>query len=160
MAKLEDVVTLTRYHHGPVGSFIDTYTVNDMPIDEFIANLQNEGIQILPDQSEKTITYSLPRHNTVDNTANIPLHIALDPKAIPQVKTLAYILRDADGLQLTLQKYGNTISRPAPGIIGGSITGEFGLAVHIRYEGRSPDTSVTEKVDRALRNTYGSESIP
>lgn len=149
--KLTEDIIISKSYRSPAGSPRKGYSLDDKPIDEFIANLEKEGVSIERRFSQKEVEYTISTspQSSEHKKAILPLSTELEGHVE------AYYLRDEDGLALELRNYNNVTERPRKGVIGGMYGGEAGVVCKLTAEAQVIDLTVVDRVRNALRETYG-----
>jgi hypothetical protein len=151
--KIEDTILLTTEHYGPAGSEMDRITLSDKPVEELIANLGKNGIDIIACESEQTVSYQFrenQRRGVSAKTATVPLGTTLPVQTIPA----RFYLRNKEGLELVFRNYDNITQRPPEGVFGGSYGGHFGIACEVILERTDLDITIPKRVKSAMEQTY------
>ena len=147
--ELRERILIGKHYFGSGCEPVKGYSINDQPYQTLLKNLHEEGVAISEEHSQKTIEYRLPE---IEGEATVPLETEFPKYSEAQVTS--YILRDGKSLELKLKDYEDITSRPAPGIIGGSIGGNFGIIGHLKIKGEKINQEIVEKVRNALEKTY------
>ena len=153
--RTEGTILLTNHHHAPVGCPINRYLISDKPIDDLIENLHKNGIEISPDYSYKDVRY-VKKHGELgdfvceEKTVTVPLETKFPMDVTPMV----FYLSDGKTLKLEFRNYSNITKSPNKGVVGGSLSGDFGIACSLTLDGTDIDESIVDKVREAMKTTY------
>lgn len=154
--KLVETILLTKHHSAPAGSLPRRYSISDQPIDKLISNLQEQGIEINPNYSEKEVEYKLQTSKWDFSHRKTIVPLAAE---FPNDTTLmVFYLRNGSGLELKICNYDHITQRPPERVIGGTVAGDFGIICELSIEGTTVDLSVIDKIIEAMKKTYESNS--
>ena len=147
--EIREKIFLSIYHQGPVGSRIICPRLHDEPYEVLFKNLHIAGISIDLKLSEKNTRYNI---GNLSRESIIPIETIIPEYIIQHLQS--YLLRDGNGLELMLKDWENIQSRPQRGIIGGRISGRFGIAGSLTFKGENFNGEIIPNVKRALEETY------
>ena len=147
--EIRERIILDVHHYGPAGSQIKRPSINDEPYETLLKNLQSENVLINPKLSEKIVKYfigNLEMESTVPIETTIPVYIRKDLQS--------YTLRDGNLLELFLKNWENITSRPPRGVIGGTVSGRYGIIGNLTIATENFDEAIIGNIRRALKETY------
>lgn len=132
-------------------------SITDRPVEELIAKLYDQGIEVNQDHSEKVVHFTQKRNLQEEHLCTqVPLQTKF-----PNTSSIStYILRDGNELELYLTNFDNTSSQenhldPMHTPIGPThISGNAGILCKVTYISENPDITIMNKIKQALQNTY------